>query len=144
MDLFLPSPPATSAASTSYEFMGEVHDRIDRFRRKLKSGEAKGDDPIAPVATDIAAEIRLLCFDEFAVNDIADAMILGRLFEQLFARGLTVVATSNVAPASSTRTGSTARSSCPSSSFSKGAWASSISTRRATIASTTPMQDPVT
>jgi cell division protein ZapE len=98
MDLFFAVAPGDKRRVHFLEFMGEVHDRIDRFRRKLKSGEAKGDDPIAPVAADIAAEIRLLCFDEFAVNDIADAMILGRLFEQLFARGLTVVATSNVAP----------------------------------------------
>ncbi len=81
-----------------HAFMGDVHKRIYAWRQRKKAGEAKGDDPIAPVADEIAAQTALLCFDEFAVTDIADAMILGRLFQALFARGLTVVATSNVEP----------------------------------------------
>ena len=81
-----------------HEFMADVHERIALFRKRLKAGEIKGDDPIVPVADEIASEVRLLCFDEFSVTDIADAMILGRLFERLFERRLTLVVTSNVAP----------------------------------------------
>jgi cell division protein ZapE len=99
MDLFFSAAPTDRKRRVHFhQFMSEVHDRIATFRRKLKSGEVNGDDPIPPVAADIASDVGLLCFDEFAVYDIADAMILGRLFEQLFACGVTVVATTNVAP----------------------------------------------
>ena len=82
-----------------HAFMADVHRRIFAWRQKKKSGEVKGDDPIAPVAEDLAKEAALLCFDEFAVTDIADAMILGRLFQALWTRKIIVVATSNVDPA---------------------------------------------
>jgi cell division protein ZapE len=75
-----------------HEFMAETHDRIAGARARSKG------DPIPIVAAEIAAQSRLLCFDEFHVTDIADAMILGRLFEAMFADGIVIVATSNAMP----------------------------------------------
>ncbi len=99
MDLFFECATVTRKRRAHFHaFMADTQDRIHRTRRAILDGRLKGDDPIAPVAEEIAAETRLLCFDEFAVYDIADAMILGRLFQKLFELGTVVVATSNVAP----------------------------------------------
>jgi len=105
MDLFVSaSPEPRKVRAHFHAFMARVHDLIrqwregDRKTRKAVFGSHKGDDPIEPVAALIASEARLLCFDELQVTDIADAMILGRLFDALFARKVVLAVTSNRAP----------------------------------------------
>ena len=99
MDLFF----ATSVVKRKrrvhfHEFMADVHERVHVFRQDIKNGALPERDPIQRAAAAIAEETWLLCFDEFHITDIADAMILGRLFTRLFELGVVVVATSNLAP----------------------------------------------
>ena len=99
MDFFFRACPAKRKRRAHFhDFMADVHDRIGAHRTALREGRVKGDDPIVPVAAQIADEARVLCFDEFTVTDIADAMILSRLFSALFRHGVVLVATSNVIP----------------------------------------------
>jgi cell division protein ZapE len=105
MDLFCASAPEPRKTRAHFHvFMARVHGLVRQWRegdaaaRKRVFGQAKGDDPIRPVAELIASKSRLLCFDELQVTDIGDAMILGRLFEVLFEKRVVLVVTSNRAP----------------------------------------------
>ncbi len=98
MDMFFAASGEPAKRRVHFNaFMQDAHARINAHRKALKAGLTREEDPIPPVAAALAAEAQLLCFDEFSVTDIADAMILGRLFSALFRHGVTVVATSNVA-----------------------------------------------
>jgi cell division protein ZapE len=99
MDLFFQASQVRYKRRAHFhEFMTEVHERIYGFRQEIARGETPDGDVIALTANAIFEQAWLLCFDEFHVTDIADAMILGRLFARLFELGTVVVATSNVAP----------------------------------------------
>ncbi|GAC1630879.1 MAG: cell division protein ZapE [Nevskia sp.] len=91
MDAFYEALPFSRKRRTHFHrFMLEVHERRNRYPDE--------QDPLLKVAAEIAEHTRVLCFDEFFVADIADAMILGRLFEALFKANITLIATSNVPP----------------------------------------------
>jgi cell division protein ZapE len=91
MDFFYASlPPQLGERTHFYRFMRQVHAQMRKIKQRA--------DPLDTVAEQLAARIRVLCLDEFFVSDIADAMILAGLFAGLFRRGVTLVATSNIAP----------------------------------------------
>lgn len=107
MDLFFEAVPVRRKLRVHFNaFMTDIHARIHEWRNLDERARSHrpdfirgaGDDPIAPVARSVAQRAEILCFDEFQVGDVADAMILGRLFEQLFADGVVIVATSNTPP----------------------------------------------
>ncbi|MBT5185483.1 MAG: cell division protein ZapE, partial [Kordiimonadaceae bacterium] len=104
MDLFFDLAPIKEKRRVHFHaFMLEIHKEMHEWRymdsaARIEKFGVKDDDPIPPLAAKIAAESSLLCFDEFQVTDVTDAMILGRLFKTLFEQGVVMVLTSNRIP----------------------------------------------
>jgi len=99
MDMFFENLPHKRKRRAHFnDFMQDTQSRIHEHREAYKRGETREEDPIPSIARALAQEAAILCFDEFTVTDIADSMILGRLFEAMFEEGVIVVATSNVEP----------------------------------------------
>ena len=99
MDLFYSNIDISQKRRVHFnEFMNEVHEQIFIWRNKNESSKNSSTDPVLMVAKLIEKDCKVLCFDEFQVEDIADAMILGRLFKILFEMGILIIATSNIHP----------------------------------------------
>lgn len=99
MDLFFSCLPQDRKKRVHFnDFMAHVHERINAHRQELKKAKSKQNDSILAVAKKFAQEVHVLCFDEFSVTDIADAMILNRFVTTLFNQGVIWVSTSNIAP----------------------------------------------
>jgi cell division protein ZapE len=99
MDLFFQSVSLEAKRRIHFhEFMVDVHDRLRKAREKMEHRRMNDGDPLSHVVRALATEARLLCLDELAVSDIADAMMLGRVLTELLSQGVVLVATSNVDP----------------------------------------------